>query len=232
MTSKKHFWLAVAIVVFASAGPASAGPNANAVVSLDLIADGGAGNRTDDGIASGVVSGQGTTIAVEIFAKGVNTTLRGMVIKFAFDPSVLKFVKAESSAFGITVPEASVGTNFAAATLVTLAPSGFLARAEFSTVVDVTGRELSIGVAMVKLAESSASIDELTTTSKISFNASPSPDFDGDGTVGFSDFIAFASKYGTQRGDTAFDARFDLDGDGETGFSDFIAFARQFGETV
>ena len=98
--------------------------------------------------------------------------------------------------------------------------------------MDVTGRELSIGVAMVKLAESSASIDELTTTSKISFNATPSPDFDGDGTVGFSDFIAFASKYGTQRGDTAFDARFDLDGDGETGFSDFIAFARQFGESV
>ena len=124
MTSKKRFWLAVAIVVFTSAGHASAGPNANAVVSLDLIADGGAGNRTDDGITSGVVSGQGTTIAVEIFAKGVNTTLRGMVIKFAFDASVLKFVKAENSAFGITVPEASVGTNFAAATLVTLAPSG------------------------------------------------------------------------------------------------------------
>ena len=230
MTSNKHLWLAAAILVFASAGQTSAGPNANAVVSLDLISGGGAGNRTDEGITSGVAAGQGTTIAIEIFATGVNTTLRGMVIKFAFDASVLTFVKAENSAFGITVPEASVGTNFAATTLVTLAPSGFLACAEFSTVVDVTGRELSIGVAMVKLAESSASIDELTTTSKISFNATPSPDFDG--TVGFSDFIAFASKYGTQRGDPAFDARFDLDGNGEIGFSDFIAFARQFGETV
>ena len=54
MNSKKHLWLAVAILVFASAGQASAGPNANAVVSLDLIAGGGAGNRTDDGITSGV----------------------------------------------------------------------------------------------------------------------------------------------------------------------------------
>ena len=58
------------------------------------------------------------------------------------------------------------------------------------------------------------------------------PDFDGDGTVGFSDFISFASKFGTQRGDAAFDARFDLDGDDEIGFSDFLAFASQFGKTV
>ena len=72
----------------------------------------------------------------------------------------------------------------------------------------------------------------LTTTSVITFNATPSPDFDGDGTVGFSDFIAFASKFGTRRAEAAFDARFDLDGDGETGFSDFIAFASQFGTTV
>ena len=209
----------------------AAGANANAVLSLDLIADGGRGNQRDDGVATGTVSGQGTTIAIEIFARGVNTTLRGMVIKFAFDASVLTFVKAENSAF-LAIPDGSVGTNFAAITPATLAASGFLARAEFETVVDVTGREFSIGIESVTLAESSASQDELSTTSKISFNATPSPDFDGDGTVGFSDFVAFASNFGAQRGDAAFDARFDLDGDGETGFSDFVAFARQFGTAV
>ena len=209
----------------------AAGANANAVLSLDLIADGGRGNQRDDGVATGTVSGQGTTIAIEIFARGVNTTLRGMVIKFAFDASVLTFVKAENSAF-LAIPDGSVGTNFAAITPATLAASGFLARAEFETVVDVTGREFSIGIESVTLAESSASQDELSTTSKISFNATRSPDFDGDGTVGFSDFVAFASNFGAQRGDAAFDARFDLDGDGETGFSDFVAFARQFGTAV
>ena len=209
----------------------AAGANANAVLSLDWITDGGAGNQRDDGVTTGTVSGQGTTIAVEIFARGVNTTLRGMVIKFAFDASVLTFVKAENSAF-LAIPDGSVGTNFAAITPATLAASGFLARAEFETVADVTGREFSIGIESVTLAESSASQDELSTTSKISFNATPSPDFDGDGTVGFSDFIAFASNFGAQRGDAAFDARFDLDGDGETGFSDFVAFARQYGTAV
>ena len=232
MSSKKRLWLIAAILIFVSAGQASAGPNANAVVSLDLIADGEAGNRTDDGVTSGVVSGQGTTIAVEVFARGVRTSLRGMILKFEFDASLLSYVKAENSAFRLTVPDASVGTNLAATAPLTLAASGFLARAEFETVVDVTDREFAIGMAMVTLAESSASKDELTTTSKITFNATPSPDFDGNGTVGFSDFISFASKFGTQRGDAAFDARFDLDGDGEIGFSDFLEFASQFGKTV
>ncbi len=209
-----------------------AGANANAVLSLDLIADGGRGNQRDDGVTAGTASGQGTTIAIEVFATGVTTSLRGMTLKFEFDASLLTYVKAENSAFSLAIPDASVGTNLAALAPVTLAASGFLARAEFETVVDVTGREFAIGIAMVTLAESSTSEDELTTTSKISFNATPSPDFDGDGTVGFSDFLAFASKFGTQRGDAAFDARFDLDGDGEIGFSDFLAFASQFGETV
>ncbi len=210
----------------------AAGANANAVLSLDLVADGGSGNQRDDGVTTGTVSGQGTTIAVEVFATGVRTSLRGVILKFEFDASLLSYVKAENSAFALAIPNASVGTNFAATALVTLAASGFLARAEFETVVDVTGREFAIGIESVTLAESSASQDELTTTSEISFNATPSPDFDGDGTVGFSDFLAFASGFGTQQGDAGYDARFDLDGDGSVGFSDFLTFAGAFGSEV
>ena len=62
----------------------AAGPNANAVLSLDLIADGGAGNQIDDGVTSGTVSGQGTKIAVEVFAKGVTTSLAG--VQIGLDP--------------------------------------------------------------------------------------------------------------------------------------------------
>ena len=210
----------------------AAGANANAVLSLDLVADGGSGNQRDDGVTTGTVSGQGTTIAIEVFATGVTTSLRGVILKFEFDASLLSYVKAENSAFALAIPNASVGTNFAATALVTLAPSGFLARAEFETVADVTGREFAIGIESVTLAESSASQDELTTTSEVSFNATPSPDFDGDGNVGFSDFLAFASGFGTQQGDAGYDARFDLDGDGSVGFSDFLTFAGAFGSEV
>jgi hypothetical protein len=57
----------------------------------------------------------------------------------------------------------------------------------------------------------------------------PDPDFDGDGSVGFSDFLSFAGAFGKIQSDPDFDARFDLDGDGTVGFSDFLTFAKAFG---
>ena len=55
-------------------------------------------------------------------------------------------------------------------------------------------------------------------------------DFNGDGHVGFEDFVAFARNYGASRTDDAFDDRYDLDLDGRVGFRDFILFASAFGE--
>ncbi len=58
---------------------------------------------------------------------------------------------------------------------------------------------------------------------------SASADFDGDGSVGFTDFLAFAGHFGKHAADSDFDSRFDLDSNGEVGFSDFLAFISQFG---
>ena len=118
-----------------------------------------------------------------------------MIIKFEFDASLLSLVKAENSAFAVSVPEGSVGVNLASTSPVTLASSGFLSRAEFETVADVTGREFSIGIENITISESATSADLLTTTNVIAFNASPSADFDGDGTVGFPDFLTFAGSF-------------------------------------
>ncbi len=229
MFSRKSMSLIAVLGLLIFSVYATAGPNVNAVLSLDLIADGGAGNRTDDGVTSGTVSGRGTTIAVEIFATGVRTALIGMTLEFDFDASLLSFVEAENSAFSLTLPEGSTGTHLATRNPVTLASSGFLARAEFTTVSDVTGREFSIGIESVTLSENTTSSDELITTSVITFNASPSPDFDGDDFVGFTDFLIFASVFGSQRGDGTYDARIDLNSDGSIGFTDFLIFAQSFG---
>ena len=56
------------------------------------------------------------------------------------------------------------------------------------------------------------------------------PDFDGDGTVGFPDFLLFAAQFGSSQGDARYDARFDLDGDGTIGFGDFLIFVNAFGK--
>ena len=76
-----------------------------------------------------------------------------------------------------------------------------------------------------------ASADDLE---PVTFTATgkASPDFDGDGTVGFSDFAWFATKFGLSQGDEGYDARFDLDGNGAIGFGDFLIFASSFGKDV
>ena len=55
-------------------------------------------------------------------------------------------------------------------------------------------------------------------------------DFDGDGSVGFADFIVFAQAFGSRSGDDRYESRADLDGDGDIGFSDFVLFAQYFGQ--
>ena len=58
------------------------------------------------------------------------------------------------------------------------------------------------------------------------------PDFDGDGSVGFPDFLQFARVFGTSQKDADFDAKFDLDDSGSVGFPDFLQFAQAFGKPL
>ena len=58
-----------------------------------------------------------------------------------------------------------------------------------------------------------------------------SPDVNGDGQVDFNDFVVFAQKFGTSRGDDGYDVSCDLDSDGIVGFSDFLIFAGAFGQS-
>ena len=58
------------------------------------------------------------------------------------------------------------------------------------------------------------------------------PDFDGDGKVGFGDFLLFSERFGLNQDEDGYEARFDLDGNGAVGFSDFLIFAGNFGKAV
>ena len=51
-------------------------------------------------------------------------------------------------------------------------------------------------------------------------------DFDGDGEIGFTDFIAFARAFNTEN------ATFDLNGNGVVDFPDFVEFAKNFGKSL
>ena len=64
------------------------------------------------------------------------------------------------------------------------------------------------------------------------FDKTPTPDFDGDGVVGFADFLLFVAQFGFGEDDEGYDVWFDLDGDGTIGFGDFLIFANAFGKAV
>ena len=61
---------------------------------------------------------------------------------------------------------------------------------------------------------------------------SPVPDFDENGLVDFSDFVAFAGAFGAREGDEEYETKYDLNADGEVGFDDFVKFANSFGEAA
>ena len=57
-------------------------------------------------------------------------------------------------------------------------------------------------------------------------------DFDNDGDVDFSDFVAFAGKFGTAQGDEAYDEIYDINRDGRVDFTDYTEFSAEFGNNI
>ena len=86
LSLKRGLLYSTDLVLPALVDQASAGCNSGAILSLDLIVDGGPGNQTDDDVTTtGTVSGRGTTIAAEVFVSSVTTSLAGMVGGFDSD---------------------------------------------------------------------------------------------------------------------------------------------------
>ena len=192
-----------------SAVQVDAGQNSNAVISLDYVAS-GQGNQTDDGVMSGTVSGQGTTIVVEVFAKNVSTSLRAVEILFKSSP-VLTYVRAENPKTFVPV-NLSNGVALTFANPLTPLANGdvFLAKAEFTTLVNVSNSEFKIGIEKVKLVENINNFDEITSINEIVFNRLSTTntlnpfqivwpidgDINYDGKVDIPDFLLLVDNFG------------------------------------
>jgi hypothetical protein len=73
-----------------------------------------------------------------------------------------------------------------------------------------------------------ANADQLDTNGDGYGNACDA-DYDDDGTVGTSDFLALGAAFGTTSGQPGYDADIDVDGDGVIGASEFLLFGSGFG---
>ena len=112
-----------------------------------------------------------------------------------------------------------------------------VARTNIATLTGHRGRVTSVSFSSDGAILASGSWDDtvklwdmsLYVTSSALASAS---DFDGDGAVGFADFLQFVEQFGLNQEDEAYQARFDLNGDGVIGFGDFLIFANAFGKKV
>ncbi len=222
---------AVVLLAVAMHQPVAAGPNANAVLSWDIDAS---DNKRDDGNTSGTVAGAGTDVVVEVFITG----LAGPIIGGAFSIDTNRLtVKSAAATPGLSV----LGTTARTVSLggfppgVAL-PNGYLGTVTLTTTSDVTGTEFTVS-ASINVADGTSpfATDMLTAATPLTFNAStqtPTPDFNGDGTVDFADFVVFAGQFGTRRGDSRYQAKYDLNSDGAIDFRDFLSFAGSYGQSV
>ena len=200
--------------------------------SLSLDVDGTAG---DQGGTSLNISPE-KMVSIQIFGSDLQGAT-GVSARFEYDASQVVYEGFEG---GDVLPSALVlpgqGTNPTFVTISMVSSGGpatvntglvgtirFRTSATFSgTTIRLVSAELGRG----------GRVESVTLNVRVALQSGPSPDFDGDGMVGFTDFLQFADKFGSSQGDGKYEARFDLDGDGSIGFSDFLEFAAQFGKKV
>ena len=126
----------------------------------------------------------------------------------------------------LTLPQATSGDGTLAYILLPFLPDGLAFDPETRVLSGTPVAEKDETTYTLTAFDVDGDIASLTFTLDVQM---PSSDFDGNGQVNFADFLTFAGKFGTRRGEDRYDARFDLDGDGEIGFSDFLIFAANFG---
>ena len=171
MFLKKGLLFFTALALLAFVGQASAGPNANAVVGVDIDAS---DNMMNDGNTSGTAVA-GTDVVVEIFISGLAGPIVGGVVTFDTDKLTVKSAKPATGFFalGTTANTVSFGA----------VPSGTLTNDYFGTVTlsPVEGlmasSEFTVGVSVMNLAPASnpTDTDNITTAmmAPLSFNAVP-----------------------------------------------------------
>ncbi|MDP6039453.1 MAG: hypothetical protein QGG64_12955 [Candidatus Latescibacteria bacterium] len=210
-----------AAVRLADPGEAIAGPVA---VDLDL-ADGNQAVSLRSGVTAGDV------VTMQVFANGL-PSVSGVGFLLMFDPNALAFVV-----------DGFTGGNFI--------PGATYLATDWGGILDVGGVALSgdrgegsglIGHVRFEVKEGFADSTFLAVT-QIGFTGSDGSlqeervriiarleagqvvvgDFDGDGAVGFADFLLFAAAFGGT------DPQFDLNDDGVVGFADFLIFGQAYG---
>ena len=201
-------------------------------ISLDADADAGQQGAT---VVDGVTAGE--TVLVELIGSGLDDvsgyaatlTYSGGLVYDGFTASSLipGFSGLQLTGSGqVEIGGASV-SGTATASDGRLGVARFIVGPAFGGEATIT---LAGGTFAGQLGEQTLDLAGAVTV--LGSAAAKNSDFDGDGVVGFSDFLTFAGAFGKTVSTDASAAPFDLDDDGSVGFLDFLVFAADFGKTI
>jgi len=188
----------------------------------------------------------GDIVTLDLVATEGGDALSGFQVVVSYNPEELQFSEViAKDLFAGAVPlsfdnngKVTINTVFLGST-VTPRESGSLVDIKFEVLEGFSG-ETGISLVSGEFAKATE-IRQLdiggggalvTIGGELGGDGPPSPDFNGDGFVGFPDFLAFAQAFGSNSGDANYDVKFDLNSDGNIGFPDFLTFASAFGKPV
>ena len=199
-------------------------------LSLDLD------NSPDDQALATLIASPDQVIAIQIFGRDIQNAT-GVSPRFEYNASQVTY---QGFFAGNILPNAQVlaehGTNptFVQVSMVSFDSSATVSMGLIGTILFRTTPTFSNTT--IRLTRAILSRDGQFETISLNVTVAllsvPSPDFDGDGRVGFTDFVLFASRFGSTPGDGTYEAKYDLDIDNAIRFSDFVIFAHDFGKDV
>ena len=158
-----------------------------------------------------------------------------MGVRLEYDPTQLEYSSFEIGPVlpNAMSPGADKGTEptYVEVTAASMGGSaqtegGLLGTVLFSALSTFSGTTINVPLAQIRR---SGRFETVMPDISLELESMPSPGFNDDGHVGFLDFLLFAEKYGSRRGDSIYDPRYDLDADSSIGFADFVVFAQVYG---
>jgi hypothetical protein len=196
-------------------------------VSLDVQA-GDSGNRIPDGTRTVEIAGLGDRISIEVFVSAPPQKSFGGEVKLKYDRELFRTAN-------VVVPEGFFVLAMTDTTIVIgslgereFPTTGFFARVVLEAKASPPASGTTVRVESLHLEFAFADVSAAEV--QVRGRTTKTGDFDGDGLVGFGDFIQFAQRFGASQGSSSFDTRFDLDKNGSIGFGDFVLLAQNFGK--
>ena len=175
-------------------------------------------------------------VSIQVFASDIQNA-QGISVRFGYDAAQINYVGFDPGEVlpnvQVIVQQDSTSIRIGVSSLSGSATvnTGLVGTVHFRTTAVFSDTEIWLIDAELARGGQTEKISPALGVS-LQVAAPPSPDFDGNGQVGFSDFLAFGDAYGSRQGDETYRVTYDLNGDGGIGFDDLLIFAESFGDAV